>query len=408
MSGARVEALLERTMGLKAASIGPSAIRRAVALRLHACNLEDEDGYWALLQRSSEELQELIEAVVVPETWFFRDPEAFAALARLAFERSRAAAARPLRLLSLPCSTGEEPYTMAMALLDAGLRADGFRIDAVDISLRSLAAARRGTYGRNSFRSPDLRFRDRYFEEVERGYRIADAVRAPVHFVRGNVLDADFLLAADPYDFVFCRNLLIYFDGPTQDRAIGVLKRLLAPQGVLFAGHSETALMPANGMVSAKIPMAFAFRAAPKPAAAPPTPAATAKRKPPISRSVAPRPLVAALAKPRPVPDIPHADVAELRRIADSGRLEEAARGCDAHLRAHGPAAGVLLLLALISDALGNTQDAVNHYRKVLYLEPDNAEALGHLSLLLRRQGDHTSARLLDDRARRHAERRAR
>ncbi len=101
--------------------------------------------YWERVRGSRAELQALIEAVVVPETWFFRDREAFAALARLAREEWLPSAPQTgcCRLLSLPCSTGEEPYSMAMALLDAGVPADRFRIDAVDISAAALAQAER-------------------------------------------------------------------------------------------------------------------------------------------------------------------------------------------------------------------------------------------------------------------------
>lgn len=410
MNGARFEDLLERTMGLKAVSIGASAIRRAVALRMSASNLADEECYWQLLQASRGELQELIEAVIVPETWFFRDPEAFAAMARLASARDpKASAQRPLRLLSLPCSTGEEAYTMAMALLDLGLPADCFRIDAVDISARSLALAHLGVYGRNSFRSQDMGFRDRHFEAAERGYRIGETARAPVRFIHGNMLDPDFLIAAEPYDFIFCRNLLIYFGGPTQSRAIGVLKRLLALKGVLFAGHSETGLMAAHGFVSTKIPMAFAFR-----------PARGGSSTPGIRKAPASRARQTQLTRPMPARPLPIAacrsdaarvptrsSIEDLRRVADAGRLEEAARGCEEHIRESGPSAPALLLLALISDALGDSLGASNYYRKALYLEPDNVEALGHLALLLRKHGDQAGARLLDERMHRHAERRA-
>ena len=193
MSFARFEQLLERTMGLSAASIGATAIERAVRARLRACALENEDDYWERILRSRDELQELVEAVVVPETWFFRDPQAFGAMARIAMEEwFPIHGSGTLRLLSLPCSTGEEPYTMAMALIDAGLPTDRFRIDAIDISSHALAKARRGIYGGNSFRGQDFAFRERHFEPEERGYRIGERIRAPIRFVQGNLFDAEF------------------------------------------------------------------------------------------------------------------------------------------------------------------------------------------------------------------------
>lgn len=409
MSMAHFEDVLERTIGLNAASIGVSAVERAVDRRMRDLNLENRDLYWDLLQRSREELQELIEAVVVPETWFFRDPQAFPAMTGMATEIRRQGMGRPLRLLSVPCSTGEEPYTMAMALLDAGLPSGSFRIDAVDISAHSLARARIGIFGRNSFRSGDLAFRDRHFAAVERGFRISDAVRAPVRFNQGNILDRDFLADAEAYDVIFCRNLLIYFDAPTQSRAIAVLKHLLASHGMLFVGHSEAGLMPGGGLVSARIPLAFAFRNAPPQPIAQAVPA-TPGRSPRRTERTAPPKAPARLRRPaepaavRPVASARHS-MEDLRRMADCGLLDEAARGVEARLRECGPSSEALLLLGLISDARGDGTSALRHYRKALYLDPANREVLGHLALLLKKRGDHAGARLIDDRMRRCEER---
>src|ERR1700686_2436173 len=138
------EHLLKASIGLDAGSVGESSIERAVQERLSACALPDRHSYWERVRSSGPELQALIEAVIVPETWFFRDREAFALLASIAHDRGRRAAGDGvLRLLSLPSSTGEEPYSMSMALLDTGVPADRFRIDAVDISARAIAQGER-------------------------------------------------------------------------------------------------------------------------------------------------------------------------------------------------------------------------------------------------------------------------
>ncbi len=189
------ENLLKETMGLDVASIGSSAIERAVEKRLLACELQETHAYWERVRVSEAELQELIEAVVVPETWFFRDREAFAALALTVYEDWLGAHPEDhLRLLSLPSSTGEEPYSMAMALLDAGFPANRFRVDAVDISARALARAGHAVYGKNSFRGNELGFRDRHFEATAHGYRLSDAVRRQVRFQQSNLLAAGFFL----------------------------------------------------------------------------------------------------------------------------------------------------------------------------------------------------------------------
>jgi len=258
-----IEDLLKASMGLSVASIGPTAIARAVQERLSACELGDLPAYLERLRASGTELQALIETVVVPETWFFRDRHAFAALVRLVHKEWLPT--HPdgvLSVLSLPCSTGEEPYSIAMALLDASVPANRFRVDAVDISARNLAQAARAVYGNNSFRGNELGFRDRHFDGTARGYRLRDPVRRQVRFQQGNLFAADLLPGAAIYDVIFCRNVLIYFDRPTQDRALVVMNRLLNAKGVLFVAPAETGLPAGHDLVSTNEPLAFAFRKA--------------------------------------------------------------------------------------------------------------------------------------------------
>ena len=134
-----VESFLKERIGLDMASIGSTVVMRAIRDRCARCGLPDTQSYWRHLVASEREQQELIEAVVVPETWFFRDPEALVALSSMARRKTPAPTPEiPLRILSVPCSTGEEPLSIAMALLDAGFSADRFQIDAMDVSARAL------------------------------------------------------------------------------------------------------------------------------------------------------------------------------------------------------------------------------------------------------------------------------
>ncbi len=408
MALADFEGLLKASMGLNAASIGASAIGRAVQERTAACNLGDPAAYWEHLRRSDNELQELIEAVVVPETWFFRDRESFSALARLVRDEWLVSSSdRMLNLLSLPCSTGEEPYSMAMALVDGSIPSDRFRIDAVDISTRALAQAERAVYGRNSFRGRDVAFRDRHFGATEHGFRVNDAIRQPVRFQQGNLFAADFLPGAEPYDVIFCRNVLIYFDRPTQDRALIVLKRLLKPNGALFVAPAETALPVSHDFVSMNVPLAFAFRRA----AADPTrrtrtiepvtaPLLSRPGKPVRARHTA-RGLAPAAAPGTAQQAEKTPDLSEARRLADQGHFVEAATRCEEYLRRNSSSGQAFYLMGLVRDATGNSSEAVTYYRKCLYLEPDHSEAQIQLALLMERLGDRAGAQVLRNRARR-------
>jgi chemotaxis protein methyltransferase WspC len=413
MGLAGVEDLLKVSMGLSAMSIGSTAVARAVQERQSVCNLGDLPAYLEHLRVSQTELQALIETVVVPETWFFRDHHAFSTLGRLMREEWLPAHPdRVLSLLSLPCSSGEEPYSIVMALLDAKIPAGRFRVDAVDISGHNVAQAVRGVYGRNSFRGGELEFRDRHFDVTTEGYRVREAVRRQVRFQQGNLFAADFLPGEGIYDVVFCRNLLIYFDRPTQDRAIAVLNRLLRVAGLLYVAPAETALPASHGMVSTNEPMAFAFRKG-------------GIRRPPLKRTVA-RPLVPvrrvapagpALKASRPafatygvaarasLATTPSADLAEdldrATRFADEGHFVEAAKCCAEHLRRSGPSARAFHLMGLVREATGNHEEAQAYYRKALYLDPNHYETQIQLALLMEKQGDAAGALVLQNRARR-------
>jgi len=403
--------LLKQKIGLDSTSIGPAAIERALQMRMSACKSQHEQEYLELLLVKDGELQELIEAVVVPETWFFRDPEAFAAMTRLVHEEWLPSHPEGmLRVLSLPCSTGEEPYSIAMALLDAGIPAKRFLIDAVDVSERVLQLAQRALYGRNSFRGKDLRFRDCYFEAQANEYRLSKMVRQQVRFQRANLFEADFLPGSAIYDIIYCRNLLIYFDSATQKRAIQILTRLLATKGFLFLGPSETSLAPPSDFVSLRIPMAFGFRRvldvpqSPKTKHAhPPKKSADSGSRRVAGTSRPPAPVAhrpaAAAARPQPASQRSHLE--EAQRLADRGLLSEAIKHCEDHLRHEGPSAQAYYLLGLIEDAKGKSAEAKDAYRKALYLNPNHYEALVHLALLLENQKDMAGAETLNARARR-------
>jgi chemotaxis protein methyltransferase WspC len=408
----QIAALLKQTMGLDVASVGSMLIERAVDERIAARHLVDRDAYLLALQHMPDEMQALIEAVIVSETWFFRDREAMLAVARLAREVSVQQSAQVIRILSLPCSTGEEPYSIAMALLDAGVPATRFRIHAIDICHRSLAVAQRGIYTRNSFRGKELEYRDRHMTRQGESYTIADTVRKQVDFRYGNMFAPDFMQHEAPYDFIFCRNVLIYFDRPMQHQAVGVLERLLAPNGTLFVGPAETGIMLRPSFASSGISLAFAFHKKTvhdKPVILPAKkslpqlmdllpPVITPKRKPttPVV-SVAP-------ATPRVV--VPDAQKILQQAIdcANQGQLEEALLLCKQYQKIEGSSAGSFYLMALITDANNDAAGALSLYRKVLYLEPDHIEALTHIAALLTSQGDLAGAKLMQQRAQRAKE----
>ncbi|MHA4966170.1 CheR family methyltransferase [Pseudomonas extremorientalis] len=402
----RFFAFLKERIGLDVASVGEAIIERAVRQRTQAVNAQTPGEYWQHLQSSQDEQQALIEAVIVPETWFFRYPESFATLARLAKARlAEIKQMRALRILSLPCSTGEEPYSIAMALLDAGLAPHQFKVQGVDVSPLSVERARRGVYGKNSFRGGDIAFRDRHFTEYGDGYHIADRVREQVRLQVGNLLDPTLLANEASYDFVFCRNLLIYFDQPTQKQVFEVLKGLTHVDGVLFIGPAEGSLLGRHGMRSIGVPQSFAFSRHAEPVK--PEPVFVPSAAPVPQRSAAPipskpRPFSKASAQVVPIKTV-QTDAGDLlsriATLANEGKSAEARAACEQYLSNHPPAAQVFYWLGLLSDVAGSALEAQGYYRKALYLEPQHPQALMHLAALLESQGDSAGARRLQARA---------
>lgn len=403
---------LQERIGLDVASVGEPMVERALHQRCAAVSARDLDDYWLQMQQSSQEQQALIEAVIVPETWFFRYPESFAALVSLALKRLAViAGSRPLRILSLPCSTGEEPYSIAMALLDAGVPAQAFRVDGIDISGGSIARAKQAVYGRNSFRGQQQHFRQTHFSECAEGHRLDERVRQQVNLQVGNVLDPMLRTREGTYDFVFCRNLLIYFDVPTQQRVFEVLKYLTHEEGVLFIGPAEGSLLARLGMRPLGIPQSFSYvRQAPVelPAELPVSKPVPVLKPAPVvvPRPVlepARRPFTAPQLKPQPQPQASTETavqlLAQIAQLANSGSSAQARAVCERYLREHEPSAQVFYWMGLLADTAGDSADAVRYYRKALYLEPQHPEALVHLAALLASQGDLVGARRLQERA---------
>ena len=194
-----------------------------------------------------EELVHLIDVVTTNKTDFFREPRHFDFLTAAAVPEFVAAnvARRPMLVWSAACSTGEEPYTLAMVLSEYGLTHPGFafRIMATDISNLVLAKAELGVYTNEVVAPVAPLLRQKYFmRSRDRGsnqLRVAPELRKLIEFRRLNFMDADYGLS-DKVDAIFCRNVIIYFDRPTQERILQKLSSYLLPGGFMFVGHAET------------------------------------------------------------------------------------------------------------------------------------------------------------------------
>jgi chemotaxis protein methyltransferase CheR len=205
--------------------------------------------YYQLLKygpNANEEWEEACELLTTHETYFFREDYQLRAFKSevlpLIAERSRAR--RRLHVWSAGCSTGEEAYTIAMLVLDAGLF-DGWevRVYGSDLSKKCIAAARRGVYGPASFRTTTPEAKAQWFVPAEQGfYSVSPQVRALCHFGQMNLLDEERTHLVGRCDVIFCRNVVIYFDAPARRSVIDMFYERLVPGGVLLLGHAESLL----------------------------------------------------------------------------------------------------------------------------------------------------------------------
>jgi chemotaxis protein methyltransferase CheR len=246
---ARVKEWVYRRTGIQFAD----SKRYFVDKRVHACVVDHGGGFdaWfaALRFGTLEPLaQRLINELTVNETYFLREDHQFDALLNsvlpaLVADRRARRTVGPIRLLSLPCSTGEEPYSIALRLLEEWPEMDEFDVEIVagDIDTRVLDAARRGEYGTRSMQRVPLPVRSRWFDRLAADrYRIKDDIRSAITFSQLNVCDPVSMRPYRDFDVVFCRNLLIYFDATSSRRAAEHIFGALRPGGHLFLGHSES------------------------------------------------------------------------------------------------------------------------------------------------------------------------
>ncbi|NES98106.1 MAG: chemotaxis protein [Desertifilum sp. SIO1I2] len=405
MSIETIEALLQTKMGLDANLGGRSAIALRIQERMRQCNLTEIEDYSRLVAASVEELDTLVESVVVPETWFFRDRESYNRLTQfIKQEWLPQHRNRTLRILSVPCSTGEEPYSIAIALLEAGLTPQQFTIDAVDISKQALNQAQRGIYVPYSFRTPIPTLQSQYFQLTPEGYQLQPSIKNLVNFHQGNLVEPQFFYRHPPYHVIFCRNLLIYLVQSARVQAVQNLDRLLAPNGLLFVGSSEMRQINVSDYTPVNHPLAFAFRKLTPPSAASPSPT----QRYPVSKKTLlpptpPRDVPPPPPPPKPSssPSPPETQLETAQKLADDGQLNRATQLCETYLSRHPTSAEAYTLLGQIYQAVGEDTKAEQSFVKAVYLNPNQSEALLHLALLKENAGDLKGAQLLRQRLQR-------
>lgn len=238
--------LLYRRTGMLFSDTKRYYIDRRLAERIAATGSDSFQSYFALLRSdAAHEVEHLVNAFTVNETYFYREDHQLRCLTDNLLPQIVAAKkpSEPIRIWSIPCSTGEEPYSIAIWLMENWREVDRYDIEIVgsDIDTQALQAAADGIYGaRALMRLPQMVI-SRYFAPVAGDqYQIDPGLRGSIRFTRANLVDAADMAAYRGFDVVFCRNVLIYFDDTSRRMAAENLYDCLRPGGYFCLGHSES------------------------------------------------------------------------------------------------------------------------------------------------------------------------
>lgn len=369
---------LRSQFGLTA--VGPHArvVEDRVARAVAARGL-DSDEVLARLDADPELAQEVVEAVVIPETYFFREAERLRYLvdAAVSLVRRERPDGHRLRVWSAGCSTGEEPYTFAMLLQEAG--AAPAQVLGTDVSARALHHADEATYRRWSFRGVPPQVRARHFVAEQHHFRVAEAVREQVGFAQLNLVTDAY---PSGFDVILCRNVLVYLDPGVQSFIVQRLHDALAPGGWLMTAATDPLLSDDVGLEQVRTPAGFFYR---RPGRAGLT-ARRARFARPLRRESAPRQdrptHMATQADPR-MPDeaTPHSAIDAIRTLIEQRALEDAEARVRTAVAAAPLEPELRYLQAVLDLERGRPQEAVTAATAACYLAPDLAAVhvvLGH------------------------------
>ncbi len=369
---ATVRALLQDLAGLDTQLMTENWLGSIVARRLRhhgICSAR----WLAKLRTDKLEQTALLESALVHETWFFRDVAPFNHMMELA--RSRwllRKAGDQVRILSAPCASGEEAWSIAAALLTAGVAPDAIAVEAIDLSGDMVRAAQAGVYGPRSMRNQYANMLKPYTDALPDGrVRMGKLIQGCVTFSQVNLLK---LPSGKYYDAVFCRNALMYMHAGARKHIVGLIRASLAPDAPLFVGNAEAAML-----------MRMGFRATG------PSSAFCVTEDFCVHRQVSPQPVKPTVVAGRPAPNLddPIRQVdrdgllRQAKALADGGALAEAMIPLRRLLDEQPMSAEGHTLAGLILAASDDKPSAIRHLRKALFLDPNHEASRVSLDHLL-------------------------
>ena len=400
---------LEKVIGLDIGSVGKNNIDNAIKSLMTELDITSVDLLESELTRSTAVQRKFFENIIVPETWFFRDDKPFEYLRKWIIDSKFLATKDVLNVLSVPCSTGEEPYSIAITLLESGIPPERISIDAIDLSEEAIIKAQKGEFGHSSFRNKSNNIQTSYFENIDNNkYKIKKDLRQMINFRQDNILHLWTIKPGKKYQVIFFRNLLIYLNKDAREKTLRKIRDLMKEDSVLFTGHTETSYFMQNGFRTVKYPHSFALKLAGQ------------KPDPVIDKKTSGESkLISANVNQKrnksngiikEVQKDEHAEkdkkenvikLSEIKEYADKGDFHKAMKYCKSFIENNKTDPDGYYYLGLIYEATGKINEAIDLYNKSLYLKPAHQDALLHLGLLYENIGNMKEAQKLKERLKR-------
>ncbi|MDD5286800.1 MAG: protein-glutamate O-methyltransferase CheR [Desulfuromonadaceae bacterium] len=260
---AEISMILEKRRSFSMSVYKDKCMKRRVAIRMRSSRCHDAAAYCNLLRQSERELDLLLKALTIHVSQFFRNPSMFEKLQREVFPllyQSCGERRAPLRIWSLGCAGGEEAYSLAILLREyfpGDLRQIATNICATDIDEETLHAARKAEFNDDRLKDLPVEFCERYFDQSGSRMKLKDEIREMVTFCRGDIMAVEKFF---PSDLVLCRNTLIYFTRPDQEKILNGVADILPIGGILVLGKSETLVGEVRGRFVPVCPVERIYR----------------------------------------------------------------------------------------------------------------------------------------------------
>ncbi|WP_160330957.1 CheR family methyltransferase [Marichromatium gracile] len=405
---APLRTLIKERIGLHFDAASETTLREALARRIAHTASDGPAAYLARLRADEAELMALGSLLTINETYFYREAQHLELLTDHLIPtlraRDRGHPETPLRILSAGCSSGEEPYSIAIALEQrlGAEAAAAVRISAGDLDPEVLERARAGRYGAFTFRALDPALRARHFTALDNGqHQLAAAIRARVDFLALNLLARDYPPGLQGQDVIFYRNVSIYFDPPTRAQVLAQLARLLNPGGFLIVGVAET-LANDIGLLRQHVhrgtfyfsnaPLAPPARTVdpPRPAPRTPPPLDPARRYAEALELARAERYTEALTRLATIPlERRSVAVLELRALLEfeTGAIAAARASCEQALASDPWSLEALLVSARCARRQGRAQAASTQLARAIYVQPECWRAHYQLAELHRAEG---------------------